>query len=132
MPTRPDILLRPTNEVPCGILTDAAIPRTNRTKKRDKAGDLVYVNTKNQGGMHVCIWEYGKLITRSEFLWRKGYEAADKPSKIAADLWETHQEEAGAVRRVDVLMLFSPCFNRIFRPSIFKMCGASQIFEEYS
>jgi hypothetical protein len=32
--------------------------------------------------------EHGKLLTRSEVLWRKGFNTAEKQAKIAATLWQ--------------------------------------------
>jgi hypothetical protein len=42
MPARPDILTRPTNGVPCGVLTDVAKPRSDKNNKGSRAGDLWY------------------------------------------------------------------------------------------
>jgi hypothetical protein len=61
----PDVLLRLINGVPWGILTDAAIPRTERFTRRDKADDLMYLTTKNQDEVHVHE-EHEQLIMRSE------------------------------------------------------------------
>jgi hypothetical protein len=91
MPTTPDLLLRPINGVPCGILTDAAIARTDKTTKRDKAGDLVYLTTKNQGGVHLH-GEHGKLINRADILWHKEFETQAQRKAKAADLWKDYQK----------------------------------------
>jgi hypothetical protein len=53
MPSKPEVLIRPTNDVPCGVLTDAATPRSEKTSKKDQAGDLVLLTTRNQEGTHI-------------------------------------------------------------------------------
>jgi hypothetical protein len=61
------ILTRSTNEISCGILTDVAVSRTDKSFRRDKAKDLVFLTTKNQEDVHVHE-KHEKLITRSEVL----------------------------------------------------------------
>ncbi len=67
MLTKSETMICSVNEeILCEILIDAAISRTNRTK-RDKTEDLIYLTTKSQRDVHVYE-EHGKLINRAEIL----------------------------------------------------------------
>lgn len=96
VPHRPSILLRPTHGIPCGILTDSAVPKTGKGKNlRGRPGDIVFLTTMASGKVHI-YGETGELTTRADVCWREGFQTPQQRERVARDLHDRHKNEKAA------------------------------------
>jgi hypothetical protein len=93
MPPRPDITIRPTNDVPCGVLSDAARPKQGKGKSiRGRPGDIALMTAMANGRVHI-YGETEEIVTRAGIVWRKGFQTPAKREAIAKQLHSQHLKE---------------------------------------
>ncbi len=119
-----EIIVRLTNDVLCDILIDAIIIRHEKSIRRNKIGDLILFNTKNEEDSHIHE-KHEKLIQRIEVLWKKDYESSEKRSEIAKLLWKDHQRS----RDQAIEKYLSKMTKWIRKRHLWKYAFALQLFE---